>query len=189
MKYAADFRAIARDALRGKWSTAVLTGFIAALIGATIGTGSSSSVELPEDWQTNPVFQPIMPLLFTIASFLTVYAIIVMIIGGAGKLGYATFNLNLVDRKPAALSDLFPPQKNILLVGDAAQLCYTIYKDSFPVHIGATALRARWVAAAALTRLAGGQTVSASDLRPDYLQLSQAERERQKRQQQGGQTP
>lgn len=89
----------------------------------------------------------------------------------------------------AALSDLFPPQKNILLVGDAAQLCYTIYKDSFPVHIGATALRARWVAAAALTRLAGGQTVSASDLRPDYLQLSQAERERQKRQQQGGQTP
>ncbi|MBR2310422.1 MAG: DUF975 family protein [Oscillospiraceae bacterium] len=107
MKYAADFRAIARGALRGKWSTAVLTGFIAALIGATIGTGSSSSVELPEDWQTNPVFQPIFPLLLTLASFLTVYAIIVMIIGGAGKLGYATFNLNLVDGKPAALSDLF----------------------------------------------------------------------------------
>ena len=107
MKYAADFRAIARNALRGKWPTAVLTGFIAALIGATIGTGGSSSVELPEAWQTNPVFQPIIPLLLTLASFLTIYSIVVMVIGGAGKLGYATFNLNLVDGKPAALSDLF----------------------------------------------------------------------------------
>ena len=33
MKYAADFRAIARDSLRGKWKIAVLVGLVAALLG------------------------------------------------------------------------------------------------------------------------------------------------------------
>ena len=33
MKYAADFRAEARDALRGRWPVAILTGFVASLIG------------------------------------------------------------------------------------------------------------------------------------------------------------
>ena len=46
MKYAADFRGIARNALRGRWPVAVLTGFVASLIGAGIasaGGGSSGS--------------------------------------------------------------------------------------------------------------------------------------------------
>lgn len=34
MKYASDFRAIARDALRGKWVIAVIVGLVAALLGA-----------------------------------------------------------------------------------------------------------------------------------------------------------
>ena len=33
MKLAADFRAIARNALKGKWPVAVLTGFLASLMG------------------------------------------------------------------------------------------------------------------------------------------------------------
>ena len=36
MKYAADFRYIAREALRGKWLIAVLTAFVASLILVTI---------------------------------------------------------------------------------------------------------------------------------------------------------
>ena len=46
MKYAADFRETARNALRGRWPVAVLTGFVASLIGAGIasaGGGSSSN--------------------------------------------------------------------------------------------------------------------------------------------------
>ena len=35
MKYAEDFRKIARDALRGKWGIAVIAGIIAALLGGT----------------------------------------------------------------------------------------------------------------------------------------------------------
>ena len=36
MKYAADFRYIAREALRSKWLIAVLTAFVASLILVTI---------------------------------------------------------------------------------------------------------------------------------------------------------
>ena len=43
MKYAADFRADARAALRGRWPIAILTGFIASLIGAGIATGGGGS--------------------------------------------------------------------------------------------------------------------------------------------------
>ena len=34
MKYAADFRSIARTALKGKWGIAVVAGLIASLLGA-----------------------------------------------------------------------------------------------------------------------------------------------------------
>ena len=43
MKYAADFRGIARNALRGRWPVAVLTGFVASLIGAGIASTSGGS--------------------------------------------------------------------------------------------------------------------------------------------------
>ena len=42
MKYAADFRSDARDALRGRWPIAILTGFVASLIGANIATGGAA---------------------------------------------------------------------------------------------------------------------------------------------------
>lgn len=49
MKYAADFRAEARDALRGRWPVAILTGFVASLIGAGIATGGGSSSNSDSD--------------------------------------------------------------------------------------------------------------------------------------------
>ncbi|MBR3924033.1 MAG: ethanolamine utilization protein EutH, partial [Kiritimatiellae bacterium] len=36
MKYAADFRKIARDALRGRWVTAVIAGLLAAMLGGVL---------------------------------------------------------------------------------------------------------------------------------------------------------
>ena len=44
---ARDFRALARQALAGRWGIAVLTGFLAALLGGTMassgGSGSGGS--------------------------------------------------------------------------------------------------------------------------------------------------
>lgn len=44
--YAADFRKIARDSLRGRWLVAVLTTLVAGLLGGTYyggGSGNSSN--------------------------------------------------------------------------------------------------------------------------------------------------
>ena len=39
MKYAADFRRIAREALSGRWTVAVIAGLIASLLGAVASGG------------------------------------------------------------------------------------------------------------------------------------------------------
>ena len=118
MKYAEDFRAIAREALRGKWPTAVLTGFIASLMGACIATaggGNSnssnsnrgSSAAIIQDFRATQFWENFGTLITIGIVILVLWLIATLIISGAGKLGYATFNLNLVDYKPASLSDLF----------------------------------------------------------------------------------
>ena len=117
MKGAADFKKIALDALRGKWPIAVLTGFVASLMGAGIvsggsggsGSGQSNSVsDLVESIPDAELwFQRLSVVLIIALVIVVTWAIVAFIIGGAGKLGYAIFNLNLVDRREAAFSDLF----------------------------------------------------------------------------------
>ncbi len=118
MKYAADFRYIAREALRGKWLISVLTAFVASLIGAQIasggGGGSSSSnsgdrnsnIKL-EEYFSLEALNLFRTILLALIVYIVISAIIALIIGGAGKLGYAKYNLNLVDRKDARFEDLF----------------------------------------------------------------------------------
>ena len=45
MKYAADFRSIARNALKGKWGIAVVAGLIASLLGAVGSSGPELNVD------------------------------------------------------------------------------------------------------------------------------------------------
>ena len=112
MKLAADFRELARNALRGKWPVAVLTGFLASLMGALLvsnggGTSgnnnNSSSISLAD----NLDLAPLRTALQVILGVLILWIIMNLIVSGAGKLGYAIFNLNLVDGKEARVSDLF----------------------------------------------------------------------------------
>ena len=116
MTYAEDFRAIARESLRGKWKVAILTGFVASLIGAGLATGgggSSSSSNnnsvgtLVRDFQTTDVWLRFRTLIIIAIVILAVWLIVTIVISGAGKLGYAIFNLKLVDKKEVSLSDLF----------------------------------------------------------------------------------
>ena len=115
MKYAADFRTIAREALRGKWIVSVLTAFVASLIGAQIASGGGSSSSNSSDNNSIDLSQYFSPEVLNffriVLAALLVYAviniIISLIIGGAGKLGYARYNLNLIDGKEARFEDLF----------------------------------------------------------------------------------
>ncbi len=118
MKRAADFRESAREALRGNWVIAVLTGFVASLLGATtsISAGGNFSFDgdLSEDSantvvsdETVETLTVILPILFIILIVLLLWGLVTAVISGACKLGYAKFNLNLIDGHPAAFSDLF----------------------------------------------------------------------------------
>ena len=48
MKYASDFRSIARNALKGKWGIAVIAGLIASLLRAIGSGGPELNLELNE---------------------------------------------------------------------------------------------------------------------------------------------
>ena len=82
------------------------------------------------------------------------------------------------------LFGLLNGKRNILFIGDAAELCYNTFEKTGPTDFDKVLINASWVAAAALTRMAHGETVTADELRPNYLQLSQAERELNARQKQ-----
>ena len=119
MLYAADFRAKARQALQDNWGKAVGVGFVASLLGAAItsaGSGGSSGRGGDEGIQSITDLNGIVPVeyqvgfmvLMSVLSFIAiVFLILHFTIGGAITLGYAKFNLNLVDYKEASFADLF----------------------------------------------------------------------------------
>lgn len=140
MKLASDFRQSARDALKGKWGIAIVTGLVASLLGAstfggisgggasTVGdlsslleTDSGTDIDISTDLGTEgfgsiqDIFNAIDPAAWAI--FGTVAAIAVAIglvvgiayflLGSIVTVGYAKFNLNLIDAEKADLVDIF----------------------------------------------------------------------------------
>ncbi len=136
MKYATDFKQTALDALRGNWRVAVLTGFVASLLGGTIastgsGGGSSSgnsdsSGSSLSNLQLDEGGQIALLILLGVLLLLLAWGFVTFIVGGAAQLGYAKFNLNLIDRKPAAFSDLFS-QFNRFGTGFCMNLLMSLY--------------------------------------------------------------
>ena len=132
MKRAADFRQIAREALQGRWTIAILTGFIASLLGAGIATSASSTSSSSElsttfqEFQGTELFIKLQPVFGLALVVFGIWAIVCIVISGAAKLGYASFNLKLVDRRDVALSDLFS-QFNRLGAGFFMNLLLGLY--------------------------------------------------------------
>ncbi|MBQ3072614.1 MAG: tRNA (adenosine(37)-N6)-threonylcarbamoyltransferase complex dimerization subunit type 1 TsaB [Oscillospiraceae bacterium] len=80
--------------------------------------------------------------------------------------------------------DLEKIEKPKILVGDGALLCYNTLSDNGELILPPEHLRLQrpaGVALAALEALSRGETASAAELRPNYLRLSQAERDRAER--------
>ena len=125
MKYAADFRGIAREALRGKWFIAVVTGLIAALLGGLGPDGpeaklnidaSGANVSFDVAGQTilstnGGVNDHLGAILagsaFYIALAVIVIAVVYFVLGSVVEVGYARFNLDLVDRAEGKIETLF----------------------------------------------------------------------------------
>lgn len=128
MKYASDFRYIAREALRGKWKIAVIAGLIAGLLGGLAAEQSmiklninnigspSAAVSLDFAGQTilsttGGVNTHLGAFLAGSALYIAVAAIILaavyFVLGSVIEVGYARFNMNLVDGEEAKIESLF----------------------------------------------------------------------------------
>jgi len=123
MKCAAEFRRIARDSLRGKWAIAVIVGVVAMMLGG-VGTGgpeisldihdSGAVIELEYAGQTiaSTAGNSSLRALFAAGAVYVILATLVLaalflVLGSIIEVGYARFNLELVDRNEPSFSHLF----------------------------------------------------------------------------------
>lgn len=145
MKYASDFRSLARDALSGRWGTAVLAGLIASLLGAVATNGPELTFEyneygadvglelagqqiysFGEGW-SGALAGVLLGGAALIMIIALVMAVVYFVLGSVVGVGYCQFNLDLVDQKKE-------PQVNTLVhyfrnwkTTVAAKLLETLY--------------------------------------------------------------
>lgn len=120
------YRERARNALKGKWGVAVLTAFIASLMGGLL-VGSRISIDTD---LTEKIMQQLPEIVVTYfkaaASIGTVLGIIQFVIGGAAELGYCKFLLHMEDGEEAIPQDLFS-QFHRLVDGLVMNLLRSVY--------------------------------------------------------------
>lgn len=134
MKTASEFRAIARDALRGRWGLAVITGLVAVLLGGSgreaptvnwqinaSGPSADLNVAGQTIFSTGALFDSwTIGMLRGLAVFLLLAALFFLVLGSVVGVGYSRFNLELVDRREPAFGNLFqyfPHWGNAILTG------------------------------------------------------------------------
>ena len=125
MKTAEDFRRIARDVLIGKWNIPVVVGLVASLLGATGTNGpeikinlDASNINLSFNFAGQNIFSTggglnsdfavfIDRAFFFFITISLAMAGMYFILGSFIGVGYAKFNLNLVDKRETAFENLF----------------------------------------------------------------------------------
>ena len=127
MKIAEDFRRIARNVLTNKWFIAVAVGLVASILGGISGGGPEFKVNIDGsnismnfnvagqtiksigtnggvDSEVGAFILASLPIIIIASLFA---AVIYFVLGSFIGVGYAKFNLNLVDKKNAAFETLF----------------------------------------------------------------------------------
>ena len=120
MLKAKDFRRYAREALKGRWLKAGGVGLLAGFLGAAIRTGlpsgsfssgaetgSNLSSEMGTIGAVPEIPATAFAIVMGVALVIFLWAIVLLVIGGATTLGYAKYNLNLVDDNDPGLKDIF----------------------------------------------------------------------------------
>lgn len=129
MKRAKDFRAEARRALKGHWKLALVVGFIAVLLGGAAGMvdvvdlnlnygdgGARASVQIfGQNLDLNRILQGgdlttaavVTASLLYFSVIVLAIALIRIIIGCVVEVGYAKFNMDLIDGEEGKIETLF----------------------------------------------------------------------------------
>jgi len=138
MKLAFDFRKTAREALAGKWWLALITGLIASVLGGVAKSGPQIKLELSTESGANFNFIgrnfALDPALISFIASAAVIIVLVALVFGVAyfilgsfvAVGYAQFNLDLVDGKDAEPGTLFSYYKNWATTSVSA-LLRTVY--------------------------------------------------------------
>lgn len=115
--FAKDFRRYAREALKNYWVLAILVGVVAVLLGGeSISTGNG--IELSWNFETGaltldgPLMDPYVVsglgvITTSLIASIILQAILHLVIGGTISLGYAQFNLNVIDDTNPQFMDIF----------------------------------------------------------------------------------
>ena len=129
MKYAKDFRQIARDNLRGRWGMAVVAGVVASLLGAT-GSGININLDESTTYELEAllshirngwpgIYQLLVTFITAAVALSLAVAVGLFILGSIISLGYHKFHLDLYDPESTAslgtLFKFFPHWKNAVL--------------------------------------------------------------------------
>lgn len=114
---ASEHRARAREALKGNWPWAVLSSFVAVLVGAISSSGGDFEINLSqsETISLNGLPEAVQTLLTTVLGVTAVVAVIAaivmavvqLIVGGVVGIGYRGYLLNLMDGQEAEFKQLF----------------------------------------------------------------------------------
>lgn len=116
-KTSAEFRSIARLALKGKWPIAILAGFIVLLLGGSVSpatfsytvnvdvSDTSSALDLGNSASLLPDWIPAVATVMLVAAI--IYAILYFVVGSVIAIGYAKFNLDVVDHGDVKMGTIF----------------------------------------------------------------------------------
>ena len=141
MKYAADFRRIAREALRGRWGIAVIAGLLASLLGAIGSGGPELNIELNDGHFRAGLSVAGQDIISTdgmhwglfagITAYILIFAIlmgiVLFVLGSVIEVGYYKFNLDLGDRRNEAEIGTMFGYFNFWKTTAAARLLQTLY--------------------------------------------------------------
>ena len=112
-----DFRRTARRSLKGNWFVAFVAGLIASVFG--VGGGFSVSFSVPVDSESSELFDIIasqmgaaelnvlVATFGAVAAFVSVFGVAFLIAGIAVGIGYAQFNLDIIDHGEGHIGTLF----------------------------------------------------------------------------------
>jgi len=100
-----EIRARARENLRGRWGISVAAAFVAAIFGALL-VSSGNMVQIIEKLGEESTSR-LAPVLALLASAVSAFSLVRLILGGVVQLGYTRFLLNQHDGGELGVKDLF----------------------------------------------------------------------------------
>ena len=137
MLKAKDYRAKAREALKGKWKHASIAGLIAGILGASIlykgYAGSSAGSATEESAQSLSSFS--FETILAAVGIIVVVSLVMILIGSLVGLGYAKFNLSLFEEETVDFKMVFSERKRY-------KDCFGLYLRQFVIISIGTALLA-----------------------------------------------